>query len=132
MMEDELKKNAADLLALLKDGLEKGAQVAGEQLPDLAMQYVLWGRVMNTVTLVFLTVTAVTCIWVFYQSAVKNRWEVKDSYAGWGHTRAVACTLSGVMGMLFTALALANTSSFLLVWFAPKVWLLKEIAQVLK
>lgn len=133
-MNEELQKHAADLLLMLKSGIEKGTQLAGEKLPDLAYQYVLWGRAY--VTIGFLTIGALTgfCLWVFYQNAVNNRWNLKEKYHPdeWSAGRVVLAIVTGIPGALLFIATMDILSKFIMVWFAPKIWLLQEIAKVLK
>jgi len=119
-----LQKNAADLLLMLKDGIEKGTQVAGEQLPDLAYQYVMYGRV--TLTFGVLCGIAMLAFTVYYANRIAKRAEDEgqDHVLVW-IAAAISLTIFGVP----TTVALPE---FFMVWFAPKIWLLQEIAKVLK
>lgn len=120
-MNDELQKHVADLLLMLKNGIEKGSQVAGEQLPDLAMQYVLWGRVYMT----FMSVASVSvAAFIAYRANKLAKEEDIDPFYVW-------MLAGGCIAICLTPL-MATLPETLMVWFAPKVWLLKEIAQVLK
>lgn len=109
----------------------KAGDFALEQLPDIAMQYVMYGRAMSLVYLIVGLVVAGAFL-KYAHWAWKNPWnhctydrkQVRDE----GNIEAIFITT--IVGAV---IAMGTLLSFdVLVWFAPKVWLIKEMAVLLK
>jgi hypothetical protein len=127
-MNEQLQSKLVEILSSIQSATKAGADFALEQLPDIAQQYVMYGRVSTTVSvallLLALTACALACLWAVRQSS--------KSYSDQSGALIPVAMVSPVLG-LFSALALLSyLNSCMLVWFAPKVWLLKELATIIK
>lgn len=124
-MNEQLQGKLVEILSGIQEGVRAAGTFAMEQLPEIAQQYVLYGRVLATfwmvlgaAFLIYTTVAVVKCL--------KYAREEREDFAfAFGFSAAV----SAIVGMMFVCV---NVASFSLVWFAPKVWLLKEIASLVK
>jgi hypothetical protein len=122
---EQLQSKLVEILAGIQSATKAAGDFALEQLPDIAQQYVVYGRalasfwiLLGAAFLIYAAVGATKCI--------RNARAGKDDWAfGFGFSGGIAA----VIGMMFVCV---NVSTFALVWFAPKVWLLKEIAGLLK
>jgi hypothetical protein len=121
-MKEELQGKLVEILTSIQTAAGKASDFAMDQLPDIAQSYVAFGRVSLTLYVV-LSLLAIV-------GAPLIAWRVNkglDEYAqGIPFIPAAGVAVGGVL-VLSTTLNPA-----LLVWFAPKVWLLKEIATLLK
>lgn len=122
-----LLKNANEVLHWIGEKVKSAEAVVSEQIPGVAAQYILYGQVTSVFSLfAFIAVFAVAAFYVLPKGYKLNK---ADKYSATGPMMMIA----GVVGSLasFPVMMLAFRDVFL-VWFAPKVWLLKEIATLLK
>lgn len=140
-MNEQLQSKLVEILAGIQSATKAAGDFALEQLPDIAQQYVVYGRVSLTVYLL-LGVSMLTAAVLFMRAGarmakarndaglryasesragVPSEAEIVFSFVGFG--------ISGLFGLAFF---FANFGACVLVWFAPKVWLLKEIASLIK
>lgn len=106
----------------LQKAVETGWDFAREQLPDMAMQFVAFGRAYDSFMILFsiaLFVGVVVCI----VKAIKS--ENEEIYG--------PVIIVSVIGLLTSiTIFFGNIKSFMMVWFAPKIWLMVEFAKFLK
>jgi hypothetical protein len=128
-MKEELQTKLVEILTSVQTAVGRASDFAVAELPDIAQSYVVYGRVMALVVLCFglgLLVVAVLLGRMGYRESRKPYAERQEGLEILG---LVGSALPGVIG---TFVLMFNTSNAVLVWFAPKVWLLKEIAGMLK
>ncbi len=122
-MKEELQGKLVEILTSMQVAVGKAGDFAAEQLPDIAQSYVLYGRLTNTVM-------AVLCALIFvgaWYAIIRFERDSKDKFSsGMGYM------LGGTVSSIPAIGAFAFTQSAMLAWVAPKVWLLKEIAGLLK
>lgn len=117
-MNEQLQSKLVDILAAIQEAARAGGDFAMAQLPDIAQSYVAYGRVS--------AVAAVLAGLLVIGTALVVGLRVHDRSEGmvWIPVGAVAAP---------ALLALYDASqSAIFVWVAPKVWLLKEIAGLVK
>lgn len=141
-MKDELQLKLVEILTSIQTAAGKASDFALEQLPDIAQSYVAYGRVLYTSGLFFTFLMIVAGIVLAYlgikkQSDVEKQFKEEhgpkarmgyfDKYDGFAHFFP-----AGVLALIgVTGFGLVLPGAFL-VWISPKVWLLKEIASLLK
>ena len=118
-MDKELQGKLVEILSSIQSATGKAADFAVEQLPDIAQSYVAYGRATTTAAVVF---GVLSCAWALWAIRKSEDGRNEDIYVIGG----MAATVVGMVAVL------TNFSAMLLVWFAPKVWLLKEIGRLLK
>lgn len=158
-MKKELQDKLVDILVNIQGAASKASDFALEQLPEIAQSYVAYGRVSQSVYMALAVLMALAGIGLLvyglrvdrrgqraYQAALDEQEaklaSVTDSFLRltmtshisrheypvgilWVHSGCV----SAVFGFLW---ALIESNKFFLVWMAPKVWLLKEIAALVR
>lgn len=129
-MKEELQLKLVEILTQIQNAVSAGTSFAMEQLPDIAQQYVLYARVESTFySLVWMIISILSAYYGY--KAWASPW-MKEGY----HSEIIADSCDFLRGFLPFISALAFIISILcfnfLVWFAPKVWLLKEIAKLIK
>ena len=123
-MQEELQGKLVEILTQIQGNVSQAKDFTLQQLPDIAQSYIYYGMVSSAVwTLIGLGLCYLSYFFYKKTKEPKEDWD-DDKIAEW-----VVSTLSGFFGTITTIVALEN---LLLVWFAPKVWLLKEIASFLK
>lgn len=115
----------------------KGGQAVAEQIPDIAIQYVTYGRAVLTIYLLIgiflLFMSYYTVVRVGLRDSMKLGTVQKWDGADWHPMRYVISICGGVGGGIFGALFFfVNLKEAILVWFAPKVWLMLELVHLVK
>ena len=125
-MKDALQLKMVEILTAIQSAVGKSADFALEQLPDIAQQYVLYGRVWSTIAVLVSLAFLVTAVWAAlrfgYLSKRVNGW------GDWTEGRGAAAVFGTTTAVITSYIFLWELRSAMLVWFAPKVWLLKEVA----
>ncbi len=102
-----------------------------EQLPDIAVQYVLYGRVKTAAVTVFMLLLSVA-MFALSRWAYANPWNTSGYSWDKGTKRSesnyVVMVITSMFGGLFAIIGILNFDW--LVWLAPKVWILKELASL--
>ena len=127
-MNDELQNKLAEVLGGIAEGVTQAKDFAVEQLPDVAQQYIMFGRMWETAMLVLLLTATVVFGWMFWRG-----WKTPDEAGYRDMERAQMLIIFGsIPGVVSAILCLAQLKDMLLVWFAPKLYLLQGIAGLVK
>lgn len=119
-MKQELQDKLVEILTSIQTATGRAADFAVEQLPDIAQSYIVYGRVSTTVS----SLALCSIVFLLVRALHRNRRDLAQGEP-W--------TVLAVFGViLFGLLAMVCVEHSLLAWFAPKVWLLKELAQLMK
>jgi len=142
-MKEELQTKLVEILGSIQTAAGKAGDFAMVQLPDIAQQYVVYGRAYTLVLMlgamaifclgfycVHLTKRKVAAADAKYAEAMKqpNSYVSRSHFFEWSDVGPFPF-IPFVVGVTVFGINLSQT---LLVWFAPKVWLLKEIADLIK
>lgn len=159
-MKEELQGKLVEILTSMQTAAGKASDFAMEQLPDIAQSYVVYGRISLSVAMAVALLLAVAALALvllgvgrdmegdraFAQAKADNKSALESEtdriaaieikYAGIYREKFVdgvsfRFAAAVVSVPAFCGLAVVS-SPFFMVWFAPKVWLLKEIAGMLK
>ncbi len=117
-MEKELQGKLVEILSSIQAATGKASDFAMEQLPDIAQSYVVYGRVYATACIAFGALSFIAMLWA------GNRFSRSSEGGSW-----IAAAFGSMVPLM---IFLTTFSEMLMVWFAPKVWLLKELAQLVK
>lgn len=125
-MKEEMQDKLVEIMTSIQAAVGKAADFAVEQLPDIAQSYIMYGIAWNTAALIILAaLSALSCVMIYRGVLAFKRDEY--SYSG-----TVLVLLGGFGAATFGGLFVAQLQTTLLVWFAPKVWLIKELATLIK
>ncbi len=129
-MKEELQGKMIEILTSIQNTVGQAKDFAVEQLPDIAQQYVVFGMVSNitmSVIVLLLSIGFAVLAYKLYKYP-----DNKGSYGGIGIEFGFGI-FSSIIGSLGCMLAFILTlKETLLVVFAPKVWLLMELAKLVK
>lgn len=129
-MNEELQTQLAGVISALANTVQKTADFTVEQLPDIVTQYVAYGRVQATTVTVSFVILLVAFLVLLFRYGVFAQQDPDRHY--WSDVR-IASFWVGSTGSVIAFLCLAiTTSDFIMVWLAPKVWLLKSLANLVK
>ncbi len=130
-MENDLKAKLAEILTGIADNVGQLKDFAVEQLPDVAQQYIEYGRVLETT--VFLIVCALNivaikiCIWGAKEIRTKGK---NGDYCE--PLEVMSLLLGGFASLFLITILLCQIKPFFMVWFAPKIYLLQGISSLIK
>ena len=129
-MKDDLQLKLVEILSQIQAGVIKASDFAMTQLPDIAQQYIVYGRVKSIVVFMLLILFSIGM-------AIMARWVYKNPWNSCSYSDDPRGEESSFW--LFTCCFLSPfffCLAFLLfdylVWFAPKVWILKELTTLVK
>jgi hypothetical protein len=122
-MNEQLQGKLVEILSVIQTATKAAGDFAMEQLPDIAQSYVMYGRI-SSVVLMLLGMCLLYLSFRLFRAGIES-----DSYSVIEIFGPIGGSLSAVAGGLLTVI---NAQQAILVWVAPKVWLLKELAGILK
>ena len=132
-MNEQLQAKLVEILSGIQSATKAAGDFALGQLPDIAQSYVMYGRV-RTVAISAVLLLLGAALLGLSRWAYKHPWNTSNYSFEKDQKRSesnyLAMVFPGIFGAAFTMLGLL-TFDFL-VWFAPKVWLLKELASLVK
>lgn len=130
-IQNQLAIKATEILTQVQEAVKTGAHFTMEQLPDIAQQYVAFGRVMSVVAMFFFVVAAVimyTGITFTLKEANKSDTEARE---GLMFVAVFVVIVAAIYALVYTSCS-CGLKSDIMVWVAPKVWLIKELAEMVK
>lgn len=129
-MKEELQLKLFEILAVIQAGVSKTADFTLEQLPDIAQQYLLYGQVWSAIAVQVMLAINVILAW----STLKFGYLSKktDDDGDWTEGRVVVTIIGTVAFLIAVPIFLVALRELVLIQFAPKVWLIKEVRELLK
>jgi hypothetical protein len=132
-IQTELLRRADSIFDSVAQTVNQAKDFAAEQIPDIALQYVSWGRGYLTAYMVIATILLIVGIyWLIRISILNSRNLPNDRYHEPHTVRILSGLGGGIMICASTITILINLKEFMMVWFAPKVWLITEIVKLVK
>lgn len=133
-MQQELLNRADQVMAAIGSAINstvglvtKAGNAVAQELPDIAIQYVMYGRAYSTVFTLIGLAFIVLGVYLIVSIGVKNIYNMG------GEARSFTAIIGGGINIVIgTTTIFSNISEFLLVWLAPKVWLITQLAQLIK
>lgn len=122
-MQEQLLQRADSIFTSISAGVAKAGEFASEQIPDIAMQYVAFGRAYNTTA-----VLGSLILIVIYGFVLRKLYRTGNMEIFF----PVAILGGFATGSITIPIFLSHIKSFLLVWYAPKIWLITEIVSLVK
>lgn len=124
-IQQELLSRADSIFASIGTAVGKATDFAAVQIPDIAIQYVAYGRAYSTITIIFSLVLLLLGLWLFVGICVMDCTEDENHRIG-GFFVGMPLTVVGI------SLMAQHMSNFMMVWFAPKIWLITELVKLAK
>ena len=129
-MNEELQSKLVEVLTGISEGVAQAKDFAVEQLPDVAQQYIMFGMVWETTAFVILTLLMLPSLrlaWVGFKTMTAINADYCDENKGF-----TFLLLGGIASLFLGFMAMVQLKALLLVWFAPKLYLLQGIAELVK
>lgn len=132
-MNEQLQAKLVEILSGIQSATKAAGDFALGQLPDIAQSYVMYGRARTVVISAILLIIGASLLGLA-RWAYKHPWNTSpyswDKDAKRSESNHLVMLFPGIFGGLFVMLGIFTFD--LLVWVAPKVWLLKELAALVK
>ena len=123
-MNDQLQAQVTTILKQFSDGISTVGDVAMKELPDIAQQYITYGFFKGILASIIATSCMIACIYsMFLVPKVVERTGNDEAY--------MLFLPAGMLTVLSATLAYTNVQNLLLNVFAPKLWLLLEIKNLI-
>lgn len=124
-MNEQLQSKLVEVIAAIQSGVGKSADFALTQLPDIAQQYVTYGRAWSIVSILL----CVVVLGLYY--ALVRRAACYSGTDG-GELVIASAALGAPLAVLVAIYLFLSIKTAAIVWAAPKVWLIQELAGLLK
>ena len=124
----ELLTRADLIFGKIADAASNAGTLAMDQLPDIATQFILYSRVFYTAQLLVGPLLIGLAVWL-YKIGFKKLNSRTKIYSDDGFRFFMAGTPVAIMGIVVSAVAF---NAFCMVWFAPKIFLIREIMKLVK
>lgn len=129
-MNEQLQVKLVEILSQIQTAVKAAGDFTLEQLPDVVQQFVMYGRANYTFFISLAVILIIVSLFLIIKKAIYGK--QIGAYASWSDNR-VASIISGIsIGFVGFCMLFVNIGNFFMVWFAPKIWLIKEIAILLK
>ena len=122
-MKNELEPKLVEVIGQLQGAVMKASDFAIQQLPDVVQSYILYGRISSLVTLLLDLVILYGCWWVY-------KIPEEDDFYG-GDKKAVQSLVAGTVAAATLFHLFFTVQEVVLVWAAPKIWLIKELGKLI-
>lgn len=114
------------------DAAVRAGAVVAKEIPDIAWQYIAYGRVWHTLMTVLGIIALVYGIYAVMFIAFKNCKNYETGGYSW-HTMRVTHFIAGVFSGFFGLVTtIGHSKDMVLVWAAPKLWLILELVDLVK
>jgi hypothetical protein len=125
-MNEQLQKELAAWLGKLREAADAGGSFVMEQAPLIVQEKVTYGRVMEPILLVAVLLGAVFCVWAFRKGWHYEKSDYMDDFGG------VICIVSAIGCAIFTIVSTVQAHNVAKAWFAPRLYVLEWLAELLK
>lgn len=129
-MNDQLQSRLVEIIDAITTAVTAAKDFTMAELPDVVASFMAFSRAWETFLWLALVAVCVGAAWV----AIKHGYASKKvgPYGMTADSRIAAATFgTGIAGGMGIA-AIVQTKQMLMVWFAPKVYLLIHLAQLIK
>jgi hypothetical protein len=132
-IQTELLTRADTILNSISGAVGKATTLASEQIPEIAIQYVMYGRAFKSFVIIFAIGLLLVGMYFTIFLAIKNvnKWPLSYD-GGWTERHIYTFAAGAFFTIIGVVTVVENISSFLMVWFAPKIWLIIEMAKITK
>lgn len=130
-MDDAVKQQLVKFLETLNTGVEKGGDFVLEQAPLVAQEIVTYGRAWNTGLAIVLAITPLVILLFALRYARRVlAWTEGNCDRQFGVFFPMVFVAVGMAGMLIGACCECEKACR--AWFMPRVYLVQEVAQLIK
>jgi len=124
-IQKELLDRADTIFKSIAEAATKATEFAKEQIPDIAYQYITMERVYLTFMMVVALAFLLFSLWCFI-------WGVCKDVCKLGSESGLFLFPTVVFGIIGFLMWINHIKDFIMVWFAPKIFLITHIVNMVK
>ena len=132
-MQDELLKRADSIFGSIAEAVGQAKDLAVEQLPDIAYQYIAYNRMY--ITFVVLSALLVWVAFQIFMIKLNNKQCEFNHYdkGRWNENQGMPYIIGTAITSLICGVAFFyHIKDFFMVWFAPKIFIIEHIVQLVR
>lgn len=130
-MKEELQRQLAQIIAAIHGQASSTGDFWIERLPSVAQQYIAYGRAQAVIDIVMPVLGLLLAAWLIKQERMHFGAQLDLKSKG-ALISVLINTVAAGLGTYSVIMFVNATHAAALVWSAPKVWLLRELANIIK
>jgi hypothetical protein len=132
-MQQELLNRADEIFKAASNAVATAAEFGKEQLPDIAYQYITFSRAYISLTSFIAFACMLVGLWLLVNVAIRDTRKLGlDYWESWVFARYAAAIAGTAITIIAATLFFVQLKSLLLVWFAPKIFLIQGMVDLIK
>jgi len=132
-LQQQLLDRADAIFDAVKNATEKAVDFAATQLPDIAIQYITFYRTVYTVQLAIGLILFIFGLYCIFRVGIFDSWKRgKDKWGYWADFRQGAMGMGVISTLVGFLITIFNFRDTVMVWFAPKIFLINTISELIK
>ncbi|MDX4958200.1 hypothetical protein [Delftia acidovorans] len=130
-MKEELQKQLAQIIAAIHGQASSTGDFWVERLPSVAQQYIAYGRAQAIIDIIMPVLGLLLAAWLIKHERMHFGAPLDIKSKG-ARISVLINTVAAGLGTYSVIMFVNATHAAALVWSAPKVWLLRELANIIK
>lgn len=130
-MKEELQRQLAQIIAAIHGQASSTGDFWVERLPSVAQQYIAYGRAQAIIDIVMPVLGLLLAAWLIKHERMHFGAPLDIKSKG-ALISVLINTVAAGLGTYSVIMFVNATHAAALVWSAPKVWLLRELANIIK
>lgn len=130
-MKEELQRQLAQIIAAIHGQASSTGDFWIERLPSVAQQYIAYGRAQAIIDIVMPVLGLLLAAWLIKHERMHFGAPLDIKSKG-ALISVLINTVAAGLGTYSVIMFVNATHAAALVWSAPKVWLLRELANIIK
>ena len=130
-MKEELQRQLAQIIAAIQSQVSSTGDFWIERLPSVAQQYIAYGRAQAIIDIVMPVLGLLLAAWLIKHERMHFGTPLDLKSKG-ALISVLINTVAAGLGTYSVIMFVNATHAAALVWSAPKVWLLRELANIIK
>lgn len=130
-MKEELQRQLAQIIAAIHGQASSTGDFWIERLPSVAQQYIAYGRAQAIIDIIMPVLGLLLAAWLIKHERMHFGAPLDIKSKG-ALISVLINTVAAGLGTYSVIMFVNATHAAALVWSAPKVWLLRELANIIK
>lgn len=130
-MKEELQRQLAQIIAAIHGQASSTGDFWVERLPSVAQQYIAYGRAQAVIDIIMPVLGLLLAAWLIKHERMHFGAPLDIKSKG-ALISVLINTVAAGLGTYSVIMFVNATHAAALVWSAPKVWLLRELANIIK
>jgi hypothetical protein len=130
MMNEQLQGKLVEIIDGMMAGVTAAKDFTIDQLPDVVTTYMQFSLVYETASLLFFVLLLAASLYVTLKHGFYSK--KTDRYGSTAESAIAAMIVGSASSAMMLVITLIQFKHALLIWFAPKVYLIKAIAELIR